>query len=350
MPWGWNVRDEFVETGGSVGTPAEASRTGAWPGYEAEYLKARLGSEYGKFDTGDLGAEQRQVYLDNVARDYKDEAESCLKAEFLEWLQGMHPDNASTDKYDNYGVGPTRLHVYDGEVGTRKDDWVSTPWGGTQLTHLPGVRDYLRSVEERKDRAELELNLLAEHGPQDLEQAWMYFKHWVKRRPVRHDICARKDYTDQIGVRSNFGWQQPNAAEASSEGDEYEEGEEYEAASEPAAARPNPMRRTRSIMPEGYVSSPAVTRQAASSLQAAASTLQGMSASPGYEGVAYPEYAGATPQSTPTSRGGALASAGRSMYGEVTTLARETAKEAADTLAGLSRRAFSSRSRVLPLQ
>ena len=28
------------------------------------------------------------------------------------------------------------------------------------------------------------MNLLAEHGPQDLEQAWMYFKHWVKGRPL----------------------------------------------------------------------------------------------------------------------------------------------------------------------
>jgi hypothetical protein len=32
--------------------------------------------------------------------------------------------------------------------------------------------------------ADLQMNLLAEHGPQDLNQAWMYFKHWVKGRPV----------------------------------------------------------------------------------------------------------------------------------------------------------------------
>ena len=28
------------------------------------------------------------------------------------------------------------------------------------------------------------MNLLAEHGPQNIEEAWMYFKHWVKGRPV----------------------------------------------------------------------------------------------------------------------------------------------------------------------
>ena len=33
------------------------------------------------------------------------------------------------------------------------------------------------------------MNLLAEHGPQDLKSAWMYFKHWVKGRPVGPETC-----------------------------------------------------------------------------------------------------------------------------------------------------------------
>ena len=35
---------------------------------------------------------------------------------------------------------------------------------------------------------EIKMNLLAEHGPQDLEQAWMYFKHWVKGRPISDTV------------------------------------------------------------------------------------------------------------------------------------------------------------------
>eukprot|EP00966_Prymnesium_polylepis_P195271 4526384-Prymnesium_polylepis.1 len=33
------------------------------------------------------------------------------------------------------------------------------------------------------------MNLLAEHGPQDLKSAWMYFKHWAKGRPVGPETC-----------------------------------------------------------------------------------------------------------------------------------------------------------------
>ena len=89
------------------------------------------------------------------------------------------------------GSGPKRRHVYDGVVSAEMADngaqgtgWRATRWGTKQLTHLDGVRDFLRAGRIQQDNAERDMNLLAERGPQDLNEAWMYFKHWVKKRPV----------------------------------------------------------------------------------------------------------------------------------------------------------------------
>ena len=203
MTWGWSVRNEPLATGGAVGTPAEAKVPGAWMDYEAKYLKQRLETENGRFGSNPLQGEAKGVYLDKVSQNYKDEAEACLKKEFAEWLQGNHEANIRGALGELYAKGvnvpmtaPNRRHVYDGNVGTPKDDWVPTDWGRAQLTHLPGVRDWLRSQREHSDRAELDMNLLAEHGPQNLEQAWMYFKHWVKHRPVDVDECVEQKYAD----------------------------------------------------------------------------------------------------------------------------------------------------------
>ena len=79
--------------------------------------------------------------------------------------------------------------------GVGHTGWQATRWGTKPLTHLAGVRDYLREGKIRQDNAERDMNLLAERGPQDLDEAWMYFKHWVKKRPVV--TCADK------GVHNN---------------------------------------------------------------------------------------------------------------------------------------------------
>ena len=50
MPWGWAVRNAQLDLGGSKGTPAEAAEPGAWPDYEAQYLKNRLSRGGGRFN------------------------------------------------------------------------------------------------------------------------------------------------------------------------------------------------------------------------------------------------------------------------------------------------------------
>ena len=53
------------------------------------------------------------------------------------------------------------------------------------------------------------MQLLAEHGPQNLEQAFMYFKHWVKGRPLS-DAVALPARFDESTTRSDFGRQMPD--------------------------------------------------------------------------------------------------------------------------------------------
>jgi len=213
MTWGWSVRND------QLGTPEEAKIPGAWPDYEAQYLKHRLMNvrgegRGGRFNAdGLVGEAERNVYLEKVSSNYKDEAEECLKDEFGLWLQGKHRENSLPAPYINEAGKPVRRHVFRNGTNLPGDemvDWDVTPWGQTQLTHLPGVRDYLRSGLEQKTDAELKMNLLAEHGPQDLEEAWMYFKHWVKGRPVGVDSCLPNKELQQMGNRSNFGPQAPD--------------------------------------------------------------------------------------------------------------------------------------------
>ena len=201
MTWGWTVK------GDNLGTPAESAVKASWPDYNAEYLQKKLSSRGRRYNPGALDDTQRGVYLQETIKGYKGEAEACLKAEFEDWLQGTHAENVAAENGGGYYFnndadtdgGPRRRHVYEGAVSTEIQDdpsgslgtgWRATRWGTKQLTNLDGVRDYLRAGRIAKDNAERDMNLLAERGPQDLNEAWMYFKHWVKRRPV--STCDEK--------------------------------------------------------------------------------------------------------------------------------------------------------------
>jgi hypothetical protein len=192
--------------GDNLGTPAESAIKATWPDYNAEYLKDKLRQNERRFNRDGLeildangnalasSDVMKQVYLQEAVKGYEGDAEACLKHEFDQWLQGTHSENYEAENglpksyYDNaYGDGPKRRHVFEGEVSAQMADdtgWQATRWGTKPLTHLAGVREYLREGKIKQDNAERDMNLLAEYGPQDLNEAWMYFKHWVKKRPV----------------------------------------------------------------------------------------------------------------------------------------------------------------------
>jgi hypothetical protein len=184
-----------------------------WPNYEAGYLAKRLGHTKPEFayanrywagwgtDENDdpliPNEEARAVYLDKITANYKEEADQCLKEEFMQWLQGNHEDNRDPQVFPNrHGQAPRRA-IYTTEesgmpVGTGEalKEWKPTWWGKNQLTHLPGVREFLREKKTKAEDHEFAMNVLAEFGPNNIDQAWTYFKHWVKGRPVGPEECV----------------------------------------------------------------------------------------------------------------------------------------------------------------
>ena len=149
MTWGWTARGPLpvdstavgTTGGGNVGSATEAGKTQAWPRYEAEYLKRALTSERYKYDTEGLDPEQKAIYLDKVTAGYKDEADECLKAEFDQWLQGLHSANdpQQTQCYENAEGKPVRRWTErtpestdengNSKVGLPRAGWKHTPWG-----------------------------------------------------------------------------------------------------------------------------------------------------------------------------------------------------------------------------
>ena len=213
MVWNWNAPSA------SLGTPSEAATPGAWPKYQDEILLRNLKTRENALveardndgnPTGyQASSEVRSTYLDHTARNFEKEADEALHAEFQDWLQGKHTANQpGNDLYMNEIGAPVRRHVAGELVGQPMDGWHHTQWGKRQLTHLDGVRDHLRKQAIKRDEAELQMNILAEYGPSNLKEAWMYFKHWVKKRPVKLSPASTADYEHEIGTRSR-GWNLP---------------------------------------------------------------------------------------------------------------------------------------------
>jgi hypothetical protein len=179
--------------GGPIGSMREAKTVASYPNYDAAYLGKRLGAwnaqalEHNRYKTAGQFAtrESEMVYLQNATKGYEAEAEECLKKEFKDWLSGVHEDNYNPKAYDNTKGGAIRRDMH----GERMETWTPTWWGPHQLTYLPGVREYLREQAIVADQNSLDLNKLAHLGPQNVEEAWAYFKHWVKARPVGPEEC-----------------------------------------------------------------------------------------------------------------------------------------------------------------
>lgn len=191
----WNSNpDKPVDTP----VPKMNFAAGAWKGYEAEYLAHALRSAQGRYNSSAAvpadkeDPESRAIYLDRVVDGYKEEAHEALQQEFQQWLMGQHPKaNHGHNTYVNEPGKPMRRFTYrenGGDVGEQRDGWHHTPWGQSQLLHLPGVRQYFQQQYKAAMSKELELNLLADHGPQDIQSAWKYFLHWVKGRPYSETI------------------------------------------------------------------------------------------------------------------------------------------------------------------
>ena len=207
---------QSIDVGGPIGSMADAKSDApmANPDYTAAYLAKRLTKNADKIgpqldkeidryrpgdfttsskDTLDFDQAEKTAFLLNSVKDYEAEAEECLKKEFKDWLSGRHQDNAEPQPYDNNAGGMKRRDMR----GELLAGWHPTWWGTKQLTHLPGVREYLREDYSSQDKHSFDMNMLAQFGPSNLEEAWAYFKYWVKRRPVGPWKCLTEQSDDK---------------------------------------------------------------------------------------------------------------------------------------------------------
>ena len=193
MPWGWAPRHEA-----RAQSHAEPSSTKPWKEHEGQVLKRLLKSNTGRFNMDNVTDPLHKfIYLQQQAQaGIEAEVEADLVHGFRAWLQGTHEENrpGRTDKYQNTPDGRPHRRKMDGRKYDHvQTEWQSTPWGDAQLTHLPGVREWLRENAIATDKADLEMQLLAEYGPHDLETAWKYYKHWVLKRPISYPHAYNKD-------------------------------------------------------------------------------------------------------------------------------------------------------------
>ena len=231
MTWGWDGRgSKSVELGGNRGSVGEAYRSTTWPAYEAGYLKNRLmnanndpraeierpgefsqNSAFDKYNVSGLDPDVQTAYLDRVTANYKEEADEALKDEFTQWLQGNHStlnnekltyqpaDNQRKRKFlfsKNTGRGGGSGIEGVEDAGAPMVGWHPTWWGKESLAHLDGVGDYLRGMKTRDNDHDFQMQLLAEFGPQNIDQAWAYFKHWVKGRPLSENEFSAASATN----------------------------------------------------------------------------------------------------------------------------------------------------------
>jgi len=204
MPWGWAPRLES-----RAQSHAEPSSTAPWKEHSALVLKRMLASNQGRFNTDGINGPAQAAYLQKqIQAGVREETEADLVHGFRAWLQGTHSENMKerTDTYENKPDGRPHRRKMDGtRYDTPKTDWQSTPWGDAQLTHLPGVREWLREEAIATDKADLEMQLLAEYGPHDIESAWRYYKHWVLKRPISYPHA----HAQRSEAGAEAGWHGP---------------------------------------------------------------------------------------------------------------------------------------------
>ena len=146
----------------------------------ADALKRYIISKNHEYNTEGLSESETAAYLSRLdPAVFAQQAHEDKMAGFQSWLAGTSDHNSEMKEYENKPGYRRRRTMRGADIPDGKTGFFPTGWGRKQLTHLPGVRAYLRSNFERADHEDMKLQILAEYGPHDLESAWQYYKGWV---------------------------------------------------------------------------------------------------------------------------------------------------------------------------
>ena len=148
---------------------------------------------------------QEAINVDLVRRlrqseNWREEADDWAHEEFRKWLQGNSSYNNAALKTNVMRVANDQMKI-DGDRTAanlqtpgfslnRPLSVSATPWGDKSLTGLAGVKDYLRQNFKTHMQREFDYGKLYYFGPQDVEEAWHYFKRFCLN-DVDDDISNR---------------------------------------------------------------------------------------------------------------------------------------------------------------
>ena len=133
---------------------------------------------------------QQAAQLRLMMKDFDKTSQITTQREFVDWLQGVSKFNRYEYQYQNLPNQSKRVYTNPGvlpngepnenRLGKEREGWNPTHWGTKQLTHLPGVRDFLRQLQRENAEETFAANMTADLGPTDINSAWDYFNTWVK--------------------------------------------------------------------------------------------------------------------------------------------------------------------------
>lgn len=207
-PWGWNGRNKTASI--SDGRVTQANKE-----LELKLLEERIDKKNAERV---LGRDPRfridaadKFYTNEVLADYKQQADEQMKCDFEQWLIGQSEHNSDSTR--SCSIMPlTKEQVNERLMATEENEPSQlcdphqkikvrhTPWGNAPLTHLPGVRDYLAKETTKRSEFEKRISELSMFGPQNVEDAWLYYKYLVRGGGEwDHDLCKNaRENLEQI--------------------------------------------------------------------------------------------------------------------------------------------------------
>ena len=175
--WGWQGKNK------QVASYADATQSGLSDEMLRRYATQQKGM-FAKTHNPVLRAEQAKLG-EKLAEGLEAKLDAQLELEFKQWLNGVHPVNCSDAKDRKAMVMDVirdQSNNYNPAMDPHKNlrTFTHTWWRTNDLKHLPGVRDYLTTDEQKVREEKLKLSKLAHFGPQNVQEAWAYFKTFVK--------------------------------------------------------------------------------------------------------------------------------------------------------------------------
>ena len=146
------------------------------------------------------------AYNQEIRQEIDKKTMNDMEAEFKQWLMGVHPQyndikqNGNTTKVMNIKRNQNGGWEADFMDPSKQREYKHTPWGNTNLGHLPGVVEYMKNGYYDEMGAKLKDALLFHQQPQNLQEAWEYFVKFVKHKGEGSHLIWNKDDGEAPGT------------------------------------------------------------------------------------------------------------------------------------------------------